>query len=173
MPALEQLSNRQLLGSKPVNNEFMQGLVVEENQIYPLQGATGVRPGRDPRLVTYVGANMSTSNMICYYEHMTTISHKPTGTYYIIFRETKDAQLVQQADPVKYPKWLMNHPVKDDERSVFIHIAKPNAVALLKKGVSTIGDWLDEITNPTTFNTLALFALNSGCMTEKMYGSFV
>jgi hypothetical protein len=102
---------------------------------------------------------------------MTTVRHTPTGTYYVIFRETKDAQLAQQSDPAKYPKWLMNHPVKDDERSVYIHMAKPNAQALLRKGVSSIADWLDEIPNAQTFNDISWFLLKSGIFTEKMYGS--
>jgi hypothetical protein len=80
--------------------------------------------------------------------------------------------MLEQADPVKYPKWLMDHPVKGDELSIYIHIAKPNAPALLKQGVSSIADWLDPVPNELTFNSLAWFALKSGCMTEKMYGSF-
>ena len=161
------------LASKPVNLEFIHGLEVMENEVYPLQGATGVRQSRDSRLATFVGAGVPQGNTVCYYEHMTTIRHTPTSTYYIVFRETKDAQLLQQADPLKYPKWLMDHPVKDDERTVYIHMAKPDAPARLKKGVSSIADWLDEIPNPLTFDSLAWFLLKSGLWTEKMYGSYV
>ena len=157
--------------SKQVNLEFIQGLEVMENEVYPLQGATGERQSRDSRLSTFVGAGLSQGSTVCYYEHMTTVRHTPTGTYYIVFRETKDAQLAQQSDPIKYPKWLMNHPVKDDERSVYIHMAKPNAQALLRKGVSSIADWLDEIPNAQTFNDISWFLLKSGIFTEKMYGS--
>ena len=80
--------------------------------------------------------------------------------------------MMEQADPIKYPKWLMDHDVKSGELSIYIHIAKPNAVKLLAAGVSSIADWLDEIPNELTFNSLAWFALKSGVMTEKMYGSF-
>ena len=116
----------------------------------------------------FVGAPMTKLNeldMVCYYEHMTTIRHKKTGSLYIVFRETRDAQLAQQNDLTRYPKWLMDHAVKDDERSVYIHIAKPNAVQLLKKGVSNIGEWLDPISEQWQFDTIAYFLLKSGsCM---------
>jgi hypothetical protein len=80
---------------------------------------------------------------------------------------------MEQADPIKYPKWLMHDPVKDAELSVFIHMAKPNAVKLLKSGVGNHGEWLDEISNRSTFDTLAWFALRAGIFTEQMYGSIV
>jgi hypothetical protein len=50
-------------------------------------------------------------------------------------------------------------------------MAKPNAQALLRKGVSSIADWLDEIPNAQTFNDISWFLLKSGIFTEKMYGS--
>ena len=163
------------LASRHVNSEYLQDLEVLENQVYPLQGASGPRSTRDPRLQMFVGAPMAKLNeldMVCYYEHMTTLRHKKTGTLYVIFRETRDAQMAQQNDPVKYPKWLMDHAVKDDERAIYIHIAKPNAVQLLKKGVSNIGEWLDPISEPWQFDAIAYFLLKSGLWTEKMYGSF-
>jgi hypothetical protein len=111
--------------------------------------------------------------LVCYYEHLATIRHTATGTYFIVFRQTKDAQLMEQQDPIKYPKWLMEGAVKDAELSVFIHMAKPNAVKLLAKGVGNIGEWLDEITNRSTFDTLAWYCLHKGIFTEQMYGSIV
>ena len=43
-------------------------------------------------------------------------------------------------DPVKkLPKWLMNDPVKHTERSIYIHIAKPDAAC--EYTVSWTTDW--------------------------------
>jgi len=82
-----------------------------------------------------------------------------------------DAILIQQQDPIKYPKWLHDSAVKQAERSVYIHMAKPNARRLLAAGVSNHQEWLDEITNEKTYNSIALFLLKAGLFTEQMYGS--
>jgi hypothetical protein len=158
--------------SKPVSAEFMQGLEVLENKVYPLQGATVKGQSRDPRLAFQVATGLGTgTGTVCYYEHVATIRHVPTQTFFIVFRQTKDAQLLEQSDPVKYPKWLMEHAVKNAELTVYIHMAMPNAPAILKSGVSSIDEWLDPIPNELTFNSIAKFCLTKGIFTEQMYGS--
>ena len=47
------------LASRHVNSDYLQDLEVLENQVYPLQGASGSRSQRDPRLQMFVGAAMT------------------------------------------------------------------------------------------------------------------
>jgi hypothetical protein len=67
---------------------------------------------------------------------------------YVAFRETMDALLKRQQDPVKFPAWLMNHPVKKTERHIHILRAKANPKPIAAaKGSSEMWfpQWLAEI----------------------------
>jgi hypothetical protein len=89
---------------------------------------------------------------------------------YVVFRETMDALLAQQQDLIKFPKWLMNDPVKHTERSIYIHIAKPGAAQLIRSGrIATHQDWLDAIAEPWAFDSIAFFLLQNKIIDEQMY----
>jgi len=115
------------LMSRKVNLEWVAGLqLVEVNDPpKPLPGATVRRVWTpDDRLVIQ---NAKDSDKICYYEAIAAVKDSGTlGTLYV-FRETIDALLSQQKDPEKYPKWLMEHPVKDTERRFFLSCSVENA----------------------------------------------
>jgi len=118
------------LMSRKVNLEWVAGLqLVEVNDPpKPLPGATVRRVWTpDDRLVIQ---NAKDSDKICYYEAIAAVKDSGTlGTLYV-FRETIDALLSQQKDPEKYPKWLMEHPVKGTERRFFLSCSVENAKKL-------------------------------------------
>ena len=60
------------------------------------------------------------TDKVCYYESVAAVRDKKTLAIYVVFRETMDAILAQQKDPDKYPKWLMEHPVKGTERKFYL-----------------------------------------------------
>jgi hypothetical protein len=159
--------------SRQVRPEFIQGLELVSNKVYDLPGAVFERRGeRDPRLGTAISVGLGETNKVCFYEHIATVRHRPTNVFYVIFKETADALLARQKDEEKYPKWLMDHPVKQTERSIFIHIAKPDAAKLIRSGrVSNIGDWLDAIGDQWIFDSIAYFLLQQHVFTEQMYGT--
>ena len=157
--------------SRQVRPEFIQGLELVSTKVYPLPGAVFDRSGdRDPRLTIAAVSGMPENNKVCYYEHIATIRHRQTGVMYVVFRETMDALLAQQQDLVKFPKWLMNDPVKHTERSIYIHIAKPGAAQLIRSGrIATHQDWLDAIAEPWAFDSIAFFLLQNKIIDEQMY----
>ena len=159
--------------SQQVQPEFLDGLEMVSNKIYDLPGAVFDRKGsRDARLGAGISVGLGDTNKVCYYEHVATIRQKSTGIFFVCFRETMDAILEQQKDPIKFPKWLMNDPKKDTERCVFIHVAKPNSAELIRTGrISTHQDWLDPITDEVAFNGVAYFLLKNRVIDEKMYRS--
>ncbi len=165
------------LASRQVDTAFADALEVVSNKVYDLPGAAFQRSGeRDSRLgaTLYLGAaaaGPATADRVCFYEHVATERHRGTGVMYVLFRETKDAQLAQQQDPVKYPAWLMFHPVKDTERKIFVHAAKPDAVERIRAGrVATIADWLDPIEDDAVFDSIVWFLFRANIITEQMYG---
>jgi hypothetical protein len=84
----------------------------------PLPGATVRRVwSPDDRLNVQ---DAKSTDKICYYESVAAVRDKKTLAIYVVFRETMDALLAQQKDPDKYPKWLMEHPVKGTERRHFL-----------------------------------------------------
>ena len=157
--------------SRQVRPEFIQGLEFVSTKVYPLPGAVFDRSGdRDPRLTIAAVSGMPENNKVCYYEHIATIRHRQTGVMYVVFRETMDALLAQQQDPVKFPKWLMDDPVKHTDRSIYIHITKPDAAQLIRSGrISTHQDWLDAIAEPWIFDSVAYMLLTQKTITETMY----
>jgi hypothetical protein len=163
-----------VFGRRPVNEEFLQGLMLIDQRIYPLQGAVYPRQGlRDPRLKTIISndpsLNVKDSDTVCFYEHIATIKHAPTKTYFVAFRETMDALLAQQSDPDLFPEWLMKHPAKKTELSVFIYRVKchPTSIPNLKSHE----DWLDYVSDPLIQDTLAFFLLNNEVINQEMYGA--
>lgn len=150
---------------RPVNQEFLVGLEVLDNKIYPLPGAYGKRPGDpDQRLKHLVSKD---SDIVCFYEHLATVRHRPTGIMFVAFRETMDALFMKQKDPTKYPVWLMDHPVKKTELSTYIYRVKrpPDS------NDRTHEAWLDQIIDSTLFDTIAYYLLQQGIITQEMYGS--
>jgi hypothetical protein len=156
-----------------VNPEILSRLTIEDTQVRPLAGATGRRPSGapDPRLTQLrpiVGG--ASSDEVTFYEHVATVRYKDASgdRFFVAFRQTMDALFLEQQDPEKYPEWLMKHPVKKTELSVYIY-----AVTRHWKEVPVLRsheDWLAHIADPVIFDTLAYFLLSRGVISEDMYG---
>lgn len=155
-----------------INPEILDRLTLEDAKIYPLPGATGRRPtgAPDPRLSQLQG---SQPDEVCFYEHVATIRyHDPNSpnkdTFFVAFRQTMDALLLEQQDPEKYPEWLMKDPVKRTELAVFIYMVTkhPKQVPVLRSHE----DWLAHVADPMMFDTLAHFLLKQKVITQEMYG---
>lgn len=156
-----------------INREILSRLTLEDNKVYPLQGAVGVRTGEiDARLSQLKPmTGVTIDDKIVYYEHVATIRYNEGGNkdrFFVAFRQTMDALLLEQSDPEKYPEWMMKHPVKKTELSIYIYMVTrhPKQVPVLRSHE----DWLAHIADPVLFDTLAHFLLSKNVITEEMYG---
>ena len=145
---------------RQVNKELLDQLELVRTDVYPLPGGTGRRletPSAPNGVDLRVHANglPRDGKDICYYEHIATVRHPQTKTFYVVFRETMDAFLVRMSDPVKYPKWLIERPDKQAERNIYIHLVTvhPSQVPIMRSQ----DDWLTPISDPTVFDTLVEF----------------
>ena len=173
-------------GFRNLNKEFLEGLEMVTTKLYPLQGATGPRISGeiDSRLKHLSGTPMGD---ISYYEHIATMRHRPTNTFFVAFRETMDAFLARHAlciclDPKfdenvscaqcgkrssrKYPEWLMKSPSKQNELRVHIYAVTrhPNTVAVMR----SIEDWLSHVADPTIFDALAQFLYQNHVINDQV-----
>ncbi len=160
-----------------VNQEFLHGLEVLSNREFPLPGARCKGGDRDPR---FSHLESGTGEALLF-QHLATIRHKTSGVLFVAFRKTLDALHLEQTDKAKYPEWLMDSNVKKTELSTYIHSVKPpydkNPNAVLKDRSITdvtartrVDKWLQEITVPWVFDTVAYFLLKNKIITEEMYG---
>ena len=118
------------LMSRKVNLEWIGDLELLEVNDPPkaLPGATVRRVWTpDDRLVIQ---DAKDSDRVCFYHSIAAVRDRKTLPIYVVFRETIDALLAQQKDPEKYPKWLMEHPVKGTERRFFLSRAVKNPKTL-------------------------------------------
>lgn len=156
---------------RPINREFLLGLELLDTKMYPLPGATGRRQDptqADPRLSGLKDTTLP-GEEITYYEAIASVRHKPTSTFFVVFRETMDAFLARQKDTGKFPEWLMKSPEKQTERNIYIYFVKchPKTVPILRSHE----DWLGPIDNEVTFDTLAYFLHQQNVIDAKIYSS--
>jgi hypothetical protein len=121
--------------SRKVNLEWIGDLEILEVNDPPksLPGATVQRQWTpDDRLVI---RDAKDTDLVCFYESVAAVRHKKTLMIYVVFRETIDALMSQQKDPLLYPKWLMDHPAKRAERRFFISraVACPRKQAAINR----------------------------------------
>jgi len=143
----------ELLASRQIDQEFLSGLVVledyvakygEESKCPPTPGFITRNPG-DPRI------NVSPSEMIVMCRSLAKISHRPSGRVFLVYRDTIDAQHMESQDLIKYPKWLMDDPRKQNERSIRI-----NEMTRGPKDAYD-SDWITGNLDDKTYDTLAYF----------------
>jgi len=109
----------ELLAGRNINQEFLSHLEVTDERVYPMPGAITRNPG-DPRI--NLSSNVAKpSNELVMAEHLATIKHRPSGRIFQVYRDTIDALYMESQDLKKYPKWLMEDPRKQNERSIRIN----------------------------------------------------
>lgn len=152
-----------------INPEFLAGLTLESNKVYPLPGGFGPRMNNeiDPRLTHLQGTPKG--DVVPYYEHIATVRHGNTNKFFIAFRETMDAFLARQQDPQKFPEWLMKDPRKQAERQIFIYMVykHPKSVPVM----NSFEDWLSHLADESIFDSIAYFLTKQGVFTEEMLKS--
>jgi hypothetical protein len=161
-----------------VNQEFLHGLEVVSNKEFALPGAKCKGGDRDPR---FSHLAPGTAEMVAF-NHLATIRHRPTGAMFVAFRKTLDALHFEQQNPDKYPQWLMDSDVKKTELATYIHMVKapydkdPGKVRhdssiMDTSGQTRVDKWLQAITTPWIFDTVAYFLLKNNIITQEMYGT--
>lgn len=158
---------------RTINAEFLAGLEMVSTKVFPLAGATGRRQDStvtDSRLSGLAGQT-PVGDTVTYYEHIASVRHQPTNTFFVAFRETMDAFLARQADPAKYPEWLIKSPEKQAERRVHIYMVKchPDSVSILRSHE----DWLSHVADPSIFDSLAFFLNRHQVIDDKVYATTV
>lgn len=163
---------------RPINQEFLSRLEVVSNKIYPLPGATFEREGEIDERLDLPASNIPQNTKITYFEHLATVYHASSKRYFVAFRETMDALMARQTDPIKYPKWLLDGPLKRTELKIYIYMVKetsPGVPCIPSKMpmLSNHEDWLVHIGDGPEwlFDTISYFLLHNKVITPDMYGS--
>jgi hypothetical protein len=163
-----------------VDNDLLSHLEVVSKKIFPLPGATFDTTrnpdARLPHLKPMSGLPGGEVRKITYYEHVATIRDFRSNKFFVAFRQTKDAQMLEQLDPVKYPEWLIKDKIKDTELKIYIYAVRcdSNGKPLIPSkmpGLQTHEDWLTHIDTMWVFDTVAYFLLKNNIIDEKMYGN--
>jgi hypothetical protein len=157
-----------------INNEFLAGLVLESNKIFPLPGAVFPRVGdTDPRLPNLVAmSGLHPPSEVAFYEHLATVRHQPTGRFFVAFRQTMDALFREQKDTAAYPEWLMKSGVKNTELKTYIYAVRElygKPLIPSRMNLKSHEDWLVHVTVEWVFDTLAYFMLKNNVISEEMF----
>jgi len=108
-----------LLAGRKIDQEFLSQLEVTDERQYAMPGAVCKNSG-DPRI--NLSSNVArASDELILAEHLATIRHKSSARVFIVYRDTVDALFLESQDIKKYPKWLMDDPRKQNERSIRIN----------------------------------------------------
>jgi len=139
----------EFLVSHPIDEEFLSNLEVTRDDKFPLPGAITKNPG-DSRI--HLSSNIAkSSDEIILCEHLATIRHKSSGRIFIVYRDTVDALFLESQDTIKYPKWLMDDPRKQEERSIRIN-------EMLRSPKDKYDrDWLGGELSDKEYDTLVMF----------------
>lgn len=138
-----------LLVGRKINQEFLYNLEVTRDDRFPLPGAVCRNQG-DSRinLVSNI-AKASNETILC--EHLATIRHRSSNRVFIVYRDTVDALFMESQDLIKFPKWLMDDPRKQEERSIRIN-------EMLRPPTDKYDrDWLSDTLTDVEYDTLAYF----------------
>jgi len=138
-----------LLTGRKIDQEFLSQLEITDDRRYPMPGALTSNPG-DTR-ISLVSNVARPSSQVVLAEHLATIRHRSSGRVFQIYRDTIDAQLLESQDLIKFPKWLMDDPRKQQERSIRINeMLRPPEDKYDR-------DWLSGDLDDKTYDTLAYF----------------
>ena len=151
--------------------EWVGNIEVLDTKEYPLLGAQEKRTwAPDPRLSNL--KDTKNSDVVTYYNHIATLRHKKyPKLMFIVARETMDALMGRQKDPVKYPMWRMAHGAKQCERRTTFWVVKNKPTAT----TTHLTDWLVSIEDAFPdalwmYDALAMVILQKGVVEEVFYG---
>jgi len=144
----------ELLVGRNIDQEFYQLLEIQHDYITEKgsESACPVTPGSitnnpgDPRI------HVTPSDKIIMARTLATIIyHGKSPRVFVVYRDTIDAMYMESQDLIKFPKWLMNDPRKQQERSIRINeMLRPPKDQYDR-------DWLGGELNDKEYDTLAYF----------------
>jgi hypothetical protein len=138
-----------LLVGRKVDQEFLSQLEITDDRRYPMPGAVTKNPG-DSRI--NVSSNTTRpSDEVVLAEHLATIRHRSSGRVFQVYRDTVDALFLESQDTKKYPKWLLEDPRKQNERSIRINEMLRPPTDKYDRG------WLGDDLEDRVYDTLAYF----------------
>jgi hypothetical protein len=139
----------ELLVGRQIDQEFLSNLEITDDKRYPMPGAMARNPG-DSRI--HLSSNVAkSSDTVVLAEHLASIRHRSSGRIFIVYRDTVDALFLESQDVKRYPKWLMEDPRKQQERSIRIN-------EMLRPPTDKYDrDWLGADLDDKTYDTLAFF----------------
>ena len=150
--------------------EFLSSLEVLDTTERPMPGSWVQKKSVDPRLeglkpMWFQGQAVGPGEVreIALYTHIATLRHKKSGKVFVAFKESMDALLDRQQDPVKYPSWLMHHPVKKTELQIHIYQVVRRPADRYDRS------WIAPLESDIVFDTIAWFLLRKGILTEEMF----
>jgi hypothetical protein len=142
----------ELLVGRKINQEFLAGLEITDERRYPMPGSVVKNPG-DPR-INLSSTIAKPSDTLIMAEHIASIRHKLQARIFIVYRDTVDALFMESQDLIKYPKWLMDDPRKQNERSIRIN-------EMLRKPKDEYDrGWLSDELDDELYDTLVFFLYN-------------
>lgn len=139
----------ELLVGRKIDQEFLSNLEITRDDRFPMPGAITRNQG-DPR-INLSSTVAKPSNEVVLAEHLATIRHRSSGRIFIVYRDTVDALFLESQDLKKYPKWLMEDPRKQQERSIRI-----NEMLRPPRDKNDRG-WLGAELSDKVYDTLAYF----------------
>ena len=138
-----------LLANRKIDQEFLYQLEITDERRYSMPGAIAKNPG-DPR-INLASTVAHRSDEVVLAEHLATIRHRSSGRIFQVYRDTVDALFLESQDTKKFPKWLMEDPRKQEERSIHI-----NEMLRPPRDKHDRG-WLSGDLDDKTYDTLAYF----------------
>lgn len=154
------------LSQRPISMEIYQQLELLDRDVYPMPGSYMKRSEFDPRLPGLNSLNTKHSDEIIWYEHLATFRLGKDGPLYVAFRETMDALLARQRDPLRFPEWLMKSKEKRSELT--IHVAR----VLRRPSDKYDRGWLEFLETAgqeTLFETISHFLIQQKVVPEDSY----
>ena len=141
-----------LLVGRKIDQEFLAQLEIIDDRRYPMPGAVTKNPG-DPRINVSTNTTRSSDEVVLA-EHLATIRHRSSGRVFQIYRDTVDALFLESQDVKQYPKWLLEDPRKQNERSIRINEMLRPPTDKYDRG------WLGDVLEDRIYDTLAYFLYN-------------
>jgi hypothetical protein len=160
---------------RSVDVELLKDLELVSSKVFPLPGATFNRNNHTDSRVHLQNAatGIPITDKITLYEHIATVRHTKTDTFFVAFRQTMDCLLLEQQDLTKFPEWLMKSANKKTELSVHIYQVKViGGLPVFPSKLSHMNsheDWLKQIDDNKTFETVAHFLLKNNAISIDMF----
>ncbi len=147
-------NSNQLLVGRKIDQEFLSKLEIGHDYVAERgsESKCPVTPGAITKNPGDLRINVTPSDKIVMARTLATIIYRGNPSrVFVVYRDTVDAQYMESQDLIKFPKWLMDDPRKQQERSIRINeMLRPPKDEYDK-------DWLGDELEDKIYDTLAYF----------------